>query len=441
VYANALKWRFEFPEVRDENGEFQGFDAVIGNPPYVRADAGEAHLAVRRQIMESGQFETLWEKWDLYVPFMELGFKLLRRNGVDAMIVSDGYCHAKYAQKSQEWFLKNGAVSVIDFIGSLDVFEEASVHNVICLFERRSGTTNQPARRLHQGKFGNVRLLPTDEQQNLTHRAFFPEETEEASFSVPTVPLADVCYISVGMVVHADEKEAKGAFELSDLVADVRDDLHPKPFVEGKHLGRWLPHSRRWLEWGTARAPGLFRRPTFPELYEVPEKLISVDMAAGVAQLKVAYDDNQLCHNHSAWCFVPWHCLSGVCNKSLQKSARYLDEKPRPDLPQRETLEANSRRFGVKYLLAVMNSTVARDFLRANRRSNIHLYPDDWKKLPVPDVTPELQAPLIILIDQILATRQTNPKADISTLETEIDRLVYALYNPTDDEITLVEGK
>ncbi|WP_367358897.1 hypothetical protein [Syntrophus sp. (in: bacteria)] len=41
------------------------------------------------------------------------------------------------------------------------------------------------------------------------------------------------------------------------------------------------------------------------------------------------------------------------------------------------TLEATSRRFHVKFLLAVMNSSVARDFLRANRRSNIHLYPDD----------------------------------------------------------------
>jgi len=111
-------------------------------------------------------------------------------------IVSDGYCHAKYAQKSQKWFLDNSAASVIDFIGSLDIFEEASVNNGICLFERRNGTTNHPARRLHQGEFGTVRLLPSDEQRNLSHRAFFPEETENKGFSVPTVSLVDICYIS-----------------------------------------------------------------------------------------------------------------------------------------------------------------------------------------------------------------------------------------------------
>ena len=126
-------------------------------------------------------------------------------------------------------------------------------------------------------------------------------------------------------------------------------------------------------------------------------------MSAGVANLRVAYDDRQLFHNHSAWSFVPWHALSGVRNNSLKKAARYADEKPpRPDLPQRERLEALSRRFAVKYLLAVMNSSAARDFLRANRRSNIHLYPDDWKRLPIPDVPPQRQQPLVALVDRIL---------------------------------------
>lgn len=428
VYANAFEWRFEFPEVLDEEGVFIGFDVVLGNPPYMRADSGEEHLAMRRHILDSEQYETLWEKWDLYVPFMELGHKLLRSGGVESMIVSDAYCHSKYAQKSQEWFLKNSAVTIIDFIGGLNVFDEASVHNVICFFEKRTGQSNQPLRRLHEHEFGNVRILPTDEQQKLTCRAFFPEEGEKVVFSGATVLLAEICYISVGMVVHADEREVQGAFELSDLVSDVQDELHSKPFVEGKHLARWLPTTKKWLEWGSDRAPAQFRRPTFPALYEVPEKLISVDMAAGVARLKVAYDDCQLYHNHSAWCFVPWHLLHDVRNKSMQKSARYTDEKPRPELPQREALEVASRRFSAKFLLAVMNSAVARDFLRANRRSNIHLYPDDWKKLPVPDVSAEEQSTIINMVNQILAAKKADAQADISELEASIDSQVYSLY-------------
>lgn len=165
-------------------------------------------------------------------------------------------------------------------------------------------------------------------------------------------------------------------------------------------------------------------------------------MSAGVSNLKVTYDDEQLLHNHSAWSFVPWHSLAGVRNNSIKKAARYSGDKPpRPDLPQREKLEALSSRFSVKYLLAVMNSSVARDFLRANRRSNIHLYPDDWKKLPIPDVPPERQQPLVALVDRILAAKSADPAADVSALEAEIDRLVYDLYGLTTPETAMVEGK
>ena len=87
-----------------------------------------------------------------------------------------------------------------------------------------------------------------------------------------------------------------------------------------------------------------------------------------------------------------------------------------------------SGRFNIKYLLGIMNSVTAREFLRANRRSNIHLYPDDWKKLPIPDVAPTLQEPIVTLVDQILTARRADPKADISSLESEIDRQVAALY-------------
>ena len=94
----------------------------------------------------------------------------------------------------------------------------------------------------------------------------------------------------------------------------------------------------------------------------------------------------------------------------------------------------------MKFLLGVMNSTAARDFLRANRRSNIHLYPDDWKKLPIPDVTPEQQAPVVELVDQIIATKAADPSADTSAPEAETDRLVYGLYGLDDEEINIVEA-
>ena len=415
-----------------------GFDVVIGNPPYVRADSGDEHLEMRQRIENSKQYETLWEKWDLYIPFIERSYQLLKPDCFTTLIVSDAYCHSKYAQKSQNWFLKNSRILRLDFLSKIQIFD-ASVRNVTYLFQKADGSRHKPERRVHEPEFGVVRLLTTDEQSKLTYRAFFPEDTNVQKFSAPTATLDEICYITKGMVVHAHEKRARGTFELRDLVSDTKDERHPKPFVEGKHLARWLPVINKWLEWGTERAPGLFSRPTFPEMYEVDEKIL-VQRSPG-PDPKACYDDSRLHFTESSVGLIPWHSLSGIRNRSIKKQTRYRNEKPRrPDLPRREELEETSARFAVKYLLGVMNSTAARDFLRANRRSNIHLYPDDWKKLPIPDVTPEQQAPMIQLVDQILDAKRANPDADVTEQEREIDRLAYQLYGLTAAEIKIIEN-
>lgn len=64
----------------------------------------------------------------------------------------------------------------------------------------------------------------------------------------------------------------------------------------------------------------------------------------------------------------------------------------------------------------------------ANRRSNIHLYPDDWKNLPIPDVSPQQQQPIVALVEQILTAKRANSKADISAPEAELDHAVARLY-------------
>ena len=406
-----------------------GFDITIGNPPYVRADSGDEHLKMRQKIEDSNQYETLWEKWDLYIPFIERSYKLLKPGGFTTLIVSDAYCHSKYAQKSQDYFLKNSRILRLDFFSKIKIFD-AGVRNITYLFQKVDGSRQQPERRVHNPEVGAVTLLPTDEQCNLTYRAFFPEDINLQQFLTPTVALSDICYISYGLTPSSNEKTAKGEFTTSDLVADKKDELHCKPFVEGKHLDYWLPVMNLWLEYGSDRAPSQFRRPTFPEMYTVGEKILA--QRSPGPDPKVCYDNQYLIFTPSSVGFILWHSLSGIRNRSIKKLTRYRDEKPRRlDLPQREDLEKISPRFAVKFLLGVMNSATAHDFLRANRRSNIHLYPDDWKKLPIPDVSPEQQEPIIELVDQILAAKRTNPDADVSELENEIDQIVYLLYGLT----------
>lgn len=414
-------------------GITDGFGITIGNPPYVRADSGEAHLALRKWLEESHQYQTLWEKWDLFIPFIEKGYQLLKPGGVTTMIVSDAYCHSKYAQKSQNWFLKNSRILRLEFFSRIQIFE-AAVHNITYFFQKAEGSGNYPLRRVHDPEFGAIRLLPSDEQSKLTHRVFFPGDQQTQVISLPTIPLEIICYISKGMVVHANERTVQGSFELSDLVSDMQDKRHPRRFLEGKHLGRWLPATHKWLEWGTQRAPSQFSRPTFQELYEVPEKILI--HRTGGEGLRSCYDTHQTLCNHTVMVCLPWHLLHGVRNNSLKKAARYRGEKPqRPDLPKREELEASSRRFALKFLLGVMNSATARDFLRANRRSNTDLYPEDWKKLPVPDVPPAQQKSIVALVDKILAVRRANPNADIAALESDLDVRVGSLYGETQADI------
>jgi len=317
----------------------------------------------------------------------------------------------------------------LDFCGELKVFE-AAVHNIITFFIKADGTNNIPLRRLHQERFGNVTELSTQLQQELTYRAFFPDSgCKNACFEAPCIPLEKICYVSVGMVIHANEKIAKGAFLTEDLISNTQDEIHPKAFAEGKNLERWFFASHNYLEWNTERAPVMFRRPTFPELYDHPEKL----MLPMVGDIRAALDNQQMLCNHGIFVCVPWYSLAGVRNNSLRKSARYDNETPkRDDLPRRNILEVNSRKFSIKYLLAIMNSSVARDFLREHRRNNVQLYPDDWKKLPIPDVDTDKQIPIIMLVDQILSAKSADPKADITELESQLDSMVSVLYCVTD---------
>ena len=279
-------------------GVRNGFDITIGNPPYVRADSGDKHLEMRQRIESTHLYETLWEKWDLYIPFIERSYKLLKPNGFTTLIVSDAFCHSKYAQKSQNWFLKNSLILRLDFLSKIKIFD-AAVRNVTYLFQKADGRHQKPDRRVHYPEFGEVKQLQTNEQRNLTYRIFFPEDADFQEFPASTVTLAQICYISIGMVVNAHEKKAQGAFNMKDLVSGEKGEIHSKPFVEGKHLARWLPATNKWLEWGTKRAPSLFRRPTFPEMYDVDEKIL-VQRSPG-PDPKTCYDDFRL-HFTESYC-------------------------------------------------------------------------------------------------------------------------------------------
>ncbi|MDQ5823405.1 MAG: protein kinase [Chloroflexota bacterium] len=471
----GFDWAVEFVEVFAEGG----FDIILANPPYVRADAQFMHLrgdetarqaaiaawkVWRAALAKSKIYETLYEKWDLYIPFLERAYQLLRPGGQMVYIIPDAYNIAKYARKSQEFFVRNALVRRIDFCTDIPLFK-ASVRNTIVHFTKLvPSTSDVPLRVRRWGQraeefSSNAQVLPSSPQGIAGIALFRPNNA--GNFAVDSgstgkqssagfVTLQALCYISKGMVIHADERKAHGQFKAEDLVSDTRDSAHPKPYVEGKDILRWGVSRIRYLEYGTQRAPKLFSRPTFAELHDTKERLIASRMTQGVPL--VTYDDQQLYSNHTAIIFVPWHALRGVQNKSIKKTAKYEREVGRAEAPPdvyREELETLSQAYDIKYILAVMNSDSARHRLALNPRGKLDIYPDDWKELPVPVATAHEQARIVRLVDEIhyllrdqrsllrsLAELPDEDVEELRRLEARLNYLIAKLYARTEIDVS-----
>lgn len=63
-----------------------------------------------------------------------------------------------------------------------------------------------------------------------------------------------------------------------------------------------------------------------------------------------------------------------------------------------------------------------------------------YPNIPIPEATAEQQKPIIALVDKILSAKKDNPQNDTSTLESQIDDLVYDLYGLTDDDVKIIES-
>jgi methylase of polypeptide subunit release factors len=172
--VNATHGQMEFAEQ-----PAGGFDIVLANPPYVRADAQFKHIenekerqkeiaqwqAFRAQLKSAKIYKTLHEKWDLYIPFLERAYQLLQPGGQMVFIIPDAYNAAKYAAKSHEFFLHNTRIERIDFCSEIDLFD-AGVNNTILHFEKGAPPADhQPVRVRRWGKRDEF----DDNQKTLIH--------------------------------------------------------------------------------------------------------------------------------------------------------------------------------------------------------------------------------------------------------------------------------
>ncbi|UOR74906.1 Eco57I restriction-modification methylase domain-containing protein [Helicobacter pylori] len=132
--SKTLEWRFEFPEVLDDEGDFLGFDCIIGNPPYIRQE----QIKDIKPLLQK-QYQDFYNSTaDIYTYFFALSYRLLKEKGFNAFITSNKYARAKYGAKLRELLLKKTTIVSYMELNALKVFESAAVDTSIMSFIKQT---------------------------------------------------------------------------------------------------------------------------------------------------------------------------------------------------------------------------------------------------------------------------------------------------------------
>ena len=139
IYENAFEWRFEFPQVLDNEGNYIGFDVVIGNPPYIQLQNDGGKLA---KLYEGQNFKTFARTGDIYCLFYEKAHQLLREGGICNFITSNKWMRAGYGEAIRKFLVEyTNPLILIDFTG-IKIFETATVDVNILLYAKEKSTFN-----------------------------------------------------------------------------------------------------------------------------------------------------------------------------------------------------------------------------------------------------------------------------------------------------------
>ncbi len=453
-YANALEWRFEFPEVLDDEGDFLGFDCIIGNPPYIRQE----QIKDLKPLLQKQYPDFYNSTADIYTYFFALSYHLLKEKGFNAFITSNKYARAKYGTKLRELLLKKTTIVSYMELNALKVFESAAVDTSIMSFIKQTPPKESSFKYYEptpndKSDLKSARTLSMRQNALSTESFIFANasflDLRDKMESVGT-PLKDWdIQIYRGILTGANEAFIITTEKREEILNACktqeerkRTETLIKPILRGKDIKRY---SYEWAHlWVINTHNGYISNLKF--------KIPPIDIEKYPA-LKSHLDSHwNTIATRSDQGDTPYHLRNCAYLEDFEKEkivwAEMTDE-PR-FIYDNKGFYTNQTCYFIarddKYLFAILNSKVMYFFMR-QMASNLGEGAFRWikqfiERLPIPKITPQNQELADKITDgakQILALKEKDPKANTQQLEKEIDALVYQLYNLTDEEIKIIE--
>ncbi|EHC3131751.1 class I SAM-dependent DNA methyltransferase [Campylobacter lari] len=469
--ANPFEWRFEFSEVLDEGGSFQGFDLIIGNPPYIKENDNKEIFANTKNL------RTYQGKMDIWYHFVGRGLDVLKENGILSFIATNNWTTNSGAKKLRNVILEECQIlNLVDF-SSFMVFDSASIQTMIMQFQKTKPpknyefnfaklTTQSPSYEdvldiLENTKSPNNEILNINfKPKNFIDKTlnFIKNDYEEIFEKIQKYGkfYLDDKEVAQGIVYPQENVNKKsleilgknfyigqGIQKLTDeeveklnLLKNEKNLL--KPIFESNSVEKY--YTKKDNDFWVIYTNSSFKNPNsmdnYPNLKKHLDKFKKVITSDNKPYgLHRARDEKfftgsprivalRKCVNEPKFSYVDFDCYV---------SATFYVIK--------------TQRIDTKYLVAILNSKLMMFWLKHKGKMQGNNYQIDKEPLlniPIVDINSKnekLANELISLVDEILKAKEQDKKADTKTQEDKINSIVCKLYNLNEEEIKIIEGK
>lgn len=471
--SHPFEWRFEFPEILDDDGNFQGFDLIIGNPPYIRQEELKElkpHLAKNYKVYKGTS--------DIYTYFYELGFNVLKDNGVLSYITSNKYTRAGYGEALREFLLKNVKVLEYTDLNGIKVFDSATVDTSILCFEKSKSKDNKfkylalsnEILKTCAYDIGLYKDFAEFSQNSLSKESFtFSDENTsalKAKIERIGTPLKEWQGLNIyrGILTGYNEAFIITTEKRNEILANCKDEAEKertakliRKMLRGRDIKRY---SYEWAGLWVIFIPWHFPNVEKPKTMLENEQDLKEQYPSLYKHLLSHKERLSKRNKEETGIRYEWYCLQRWGANYYQEFERekigwqritqepsFILEKEYILLDSMAFMVANSKNE-LKYLLGFLNSSLIFYYFK-----NIgHLYSDKGfllsnqyvEKFPILKIHSKNQKiadELINLVDEILKAKEQDKNANTQELENKINSLVYKLYNLTEEEIKIIENK